>query len=98
MTQFTYFGGNHRDVVPFGHLSVEGFQRCDGAVHRIDVEQPLEICMPINGVPGRITNILLFIPLKTVNIYVCISCDIAQKMNCTSDLSLLSTLKYSPTS
>lgn len=39
-TIITYFSGHHRDVVPFGHFSVQGFQCCDGAIHRINVEQP----------------------------------------------------------
>lgn len=52
----TYFSGHHRDVVPFGHFSVQCFQCGDGAIYRINVEQPLQICMPINGVSERITR------------------------------------------
>lgn len=51
----TYFSGHHRDVVPFGHFSVQRLQRCDGAIERVNVEQPLEICVPINGVSEVIT-------------------------------------------
>lgn len=40
-TTITYFSSHHRDVVPFGHFSVQCLQCCDGAIHRINVEQPL---------------------------------------------------------
>lgn len=51
--EITYFSGHHRDVVPLGHLPVQGFQGGNGAVHDIDVKQPLEIRVAIDGVPGR---------------------------------------------
>ena len=46
----TYFRGDHRDVVPSGHLSVQGLQGGDAAVHRVDVEQPLQVCVTVDGI------------------------------------------------
>lgn len=54
--EVTYFGGHHRDVVPFGHFSVEGFQCCDGAVHRLYVKQPFQIRVSVNGISARGTQ------------------------------------------
>lgn len=56
LNAITYFSGHHRDVVPFGHFPVQSLQRRDGAVIRVNVEQPLEICVPINGVSEAITR------------------------------------------
>lgn len=55
-TALTYFCGDDRDVVPFGHFSVQRFQCGDGAVHGIDAEQPLQVCVPVNGVSERIAS------------------------------------------
>lgn len=52
----TYLSGHHRDVVPLGHFPVQGLQRGDGAVGGVDVEQPLQIRVPVNGVSERMTR------------------------------------------
>lgn len=36
--------------MPLGHFSVQSFERGDGAVDRVDVEQPLQIRVSIDGV------------------------------------------------
>lgn len=51
--EITYFSGHHGDVVPFGHFPVQGLQCGNGAVHWINVKQPLEISVAINGVPAK---------------------------------------------
>lgn len=51
----TYLSGHHGDVVPLGHFPVQGLERGDGAVGGVDVEQPLQIRVPVNGVSERMT-------------------------------------------
>lgn len=83
--------------MPFGHLPVQGFQGGDGAVHDVDVKQPLEIRVAIDGVPGGQKRDLIvfekgkkkkegsemsFLICHTHSLCVSLNLEIAQNRNC----------------
>lgn len=49
----TDFGGGHRDVVPHVRLPVQRFGQRDLPVVHVDVELPLQVCVPINEIPAK---------------------------------------------
>ena len=48
----TDFGGGHGDVVPRLRLSVQCLGQRDPPVVHVDVELPLQVCVPVDEVPG----------------------------------------------
>lgn len=53
-SEVTYFAGEHGDVVPLRHLSVERLQGCNGAISGVDVKESVGIrvlvyCKPVNN-------------------------------------------------
>lgn len=51
--RLTDFGGGHCDVVPHVRLPVQQFSQRDLPIVHIDVELPLQICVPIDEVPAK---------------------------------------------
>lgn len=54
LSKVTYFAGEHGDVVPLRHLSVERLEGCNGAISGVDVKEPVGICVlvycePVNN-------------------------------------------------
>lgn len=59
-SEVTYFAGEHGDVVPLRHLSVERLQGCNGAISGVDVKESVGIrvlvyCEPANNFSAEIT-------------------------------------------
>lgn len=52
-TVLTDFCGSHCNVVPHVCLPVQGFGQCDLPVVNVDVELPLQVCVPIDEVPAK---------------------------------------------
>ena len=52
----TDFCGGYCDVVPHVCLSVQWFSECDLSIIYIDVELPLQVCVPINEVSAKTSN------------------------------------------
>lgn len=53
-SEVTYFAGEHGDVVPLRHLSVERLQGYNGAISGVDVKESVGIgvfvyCEPVNN-------------------------------------------------
>ncbi len=49
----TDFCGSYCDVVPHVCLPVQRFGQCDLPIVHIDVELPLQVCVPIDEVPAK---------------------------------------------
>lgn len=90
-TTITYFCSHHRNVVPFGCFSVQCFQCCDGPIHRINVEQPLQICVSINGVSARNNVVIL-----TSEIEVLTNLQTDQIMLTLQQISVIVVVKWRP--
>lgn len=59
-SELTYFAGEHGDVVPLRHFSVERLQGCNGAISGVDVKESVGICVlvycePVNNCKAEIT-------------------------------------------
>ena len=52
----TDFCGGYCDVVPHVSLPVQCFGQCDLPIVHVDVELPLQVCVPINEVPAKTTS------------------------------------------
>lgn len=49
----TEFCGGDSDVVPHVRLAVQSFSQRDLPVIHVDVELPLQVCVPVDGVPAE---------------------------------------------
>ena len=58
----TDFRGGYCDVVPHVRLPVQRFGQCDLPVVHVDVELPLQVCVPIDEVPAKTIDCQKFEP------------------------------------